>query len=467
MLLTGPLVSEPKHTLSYPSPPSPKKKMSKYGNGVLLKGLPFSVKEEEVKAFFKSIMLPSSSIHIVRYPDGKGCGIGFVELKSKEEVDLALLMDRNHIGPRYVEVSAASLAELQLIKRSAAAGHTPNELYKLASQRPGRGDGGRANGRERSPVRNPKSRFVYLQGIPNDHNYKEVRKFFSGCVIGKNCVSLVRGPNGVFRGDGFVEFLTVEDAQKALERDGCLMNGHPIKVKPSSEEEALRILGGSWSPTHSPPSRRRRDDYVDPPYFEDREGSQARWDDRVAPSDRGGYDTYRSESRPYPLMESPPPPPVPLFPPSEPIRPLLSPSEDYSYGRSRATEPYQRITESRDGYRTPSFMAQRNAHASRSHPSNRLHPRDEVVEHPLRGRREAHAVVRLEGLPFSASVTDVVSFFQGFDVKYDDVRIQCREDGSPSGKAFVTFRSEWLAKSAIRELDRQYIMGRYVELYLV
>ena len=446
-------------------------KMSKYGYSVLLKGLPFSVKEDDVKVFFKSITLPSSSIHIVRYPDGKGCGIGFVELKSQEEVDLALLMDRNHIGPRYVEVSVASLAELQLIRRSAAAGHTPNELYKLASEKPARvGGGGRANGRERSPVRNPKSRFVYIQGIPNDHNYKEVRKFFTGCVIGKNCVSLVRGPNGVFRGDGFVEFLTIEDAQKAVERDGCLMNGHPIKVRPSSEEDALRILGGSWSPTHSPPSRRHREeDYGDHYGEEDRSVGQGRWEGRnaVAADRDDGYDSYRTESRPYPLLESPSRPPLPLFPPNEPIRPLLAPSE-YSYARPRPPEPYQRITESRDGYRTPSFIAQRQAEASHSHPSNRSRPRDDVgVELPLRGRRETPVVVRLEGLPYSATITDIVHFFHGFDVEYDHVRIQCREDGSPSGKAFVTMRSEWLAKSAIRELDRQYIMGRYIEMYLV
>lgn len=452
--------------LRHPSPSPPK--MSKYGYTVLLKGLPFSVKEEDIKAFFKSITLPSSSIHIVRYPDGKGCGIGFVELQSKEELDLALLMDRNHIGARYVEVSVASLAELQLIKRSAAAGHTPNELYKLASEKPARvGGGGRANGRERSPVRTPKSRFVYIQGIPSDHNYKEVRKFFSGCVIGKNCVSLVRGPNGVFRGDGFVEFLTIEDAQKAVERDGSLMNGHPIKVRHSSEEDALRILGGSWSPTYSPPSRRRREeDHRDPYGEEGRSVGQGRWEGRMVPAaDRN--DGYVS-SRPYPLLESPPRPPLPLFPPNEPIQPLLSLSEDYSYARPRPPEPYQRITESRDGYRTPSFIAQRQVQACQAHPSNRPHPRGDVgVDLQSRGRREVPVVVRLEGLPYSATITDVINFFHGFDVEYDHVRIQCREDGSPSGKAFVTMRSDWLAKSAIRELDRQYIMGRYIEMYLV
>lgn len=448
--------------VSDPNSVTPPQKMSKYA--VLLKGLPFSIKEEDVKTFFKSITLPGSSIHIVRYPDGKGCGIGFVELKSQEEVDLALLMDRNHIGPRYVEVSVASLAELQLIKRSAAAGHTPNELYKLASQKSSRG-GGRTNGRERSPVRNPKSRFVYIQGIPNDHNYKEVRKFFSGCIIGKNCVSLVRGPNGVFRGDGFVEFLSVEDAQKALERDGCLMNGHPIKVRASSEEDALQILGGSWSPTHSPPSRRHREDHGDPFGSEGRRLSQARWEDRLGPPDRGNYDTFHSDSQRYPLLESP----LPLFPPTEPARPLLSPSEEYSYGRPHQPEPYQRITESRDGFRTPSFIAQREAlQANHSHPSSRPRPRDNpLMGQSSRGRREVPVIVRLEGLPYSATVTDIVNFFHGFDIEFNDVRIQCREDGSPSGKAFVTMRSEWLAKSAIHELDRHYIMGRYIELYLV
>eukprot|EP00731_Ephydatia_muelleri_P035345 Em0115g13a len=170
--------------------------------------------------------------------------IGFVELKSQEEeVDLALLMDRNHIGP---EVSwrcrSPPWPRLQLIRRSAAAGHTPNELYKLASEKPARvGGGGRANGRERSPVREP----------------------------------------------------------------------HEV---------------------------------------------------------------------------------------------------------SRSVRQRQAIPT----------------------PSNRSRPRDDVgVELPLRGRRETPVVVRLEGLPYSATITDIVHFFHGFDVEYDHVRIQCREDGSPQWEGLL------------------------------
>jgi len=76
-------------------------------------------------------------------------------------------------------------------------------------------------------------------------------------------------------------------------------------------------------------------------------------------------------------------------------------------------------------------------------------------------------VVRVEGLPYDVSVPQILDFFHGYDLNYNDVRIQCRDDGSPSGKAFITFPSDRVAHVAIQQLNRHYINGRYVELILV
>ena len=73
----------------------------------------------------------------------------------------------------------------------------------------------------------------------------------------------------------------------------------------------------------------------------------------------------------------------------------------------------------------------------------------------------------MEGLPYEATIGDILDFFRNYNLTYENVRIQCRDDGSPSGKAFVTFLDADTAKLAARQLNKGYIGGRYVELKLV
>jgi len=76
-------------------------------------------------------------------------------------------------------------------------------------------------------------------------------------------------------------------------------------------------------------------------------------------------------------------------------------------------------------------------------------------------------IVLMEGLPYEATISDILDFFRNYNLTYENVRIQCRDDGSPSGKAFVTFLDADTAKLAARQLNKGYIGGRYVELKLV
>jgi len=76
-------------------------------------------------------------------------------------------------------------------------------------------------------------------------------------------------------------------------------------------------------------------------------------------------------------------------------------------------------------------------------------------------------IVLMEGLPYEATIGDILDFFRNYNLTYENVRIQCRDDGSPSGKAFVTFLDADTAKLAARQLNKGYIGGRYVELKLV
>lgn len=76
-------------------------------------------------------------------------------------------------------------------------------------------------------------------------------------------------------------------------------------------------------------------------------------------------------------------------------------------------------------------------------------------------------IVLMEGLPYETTVSNILDFFHNYNLTYENIRIQCRDDGSPSGKAFVYFLDNDTAKLAVRHLNKGYIGGRYVELKLV
>lgn len=73
--------------------------------------------------------------------------------------------------------------------------------------------------------------------------------------------------------------------------------------------------------------------------------------------------------------------------------------------------------------------------------------------------------VRMRGLPFSASVDDILNFFDGF-WPLPDVVLGKTGDGRASGEAFVPFDSHDIAQVAIEERQKKDLGGRYIELFL-
>ncbi|XP_057500194.1 uncharacterized protein LOC130784364 isoform X2 [Actinidia eriantha] len=73
-------------------------------------------------------------------------------------------------------------------------------------------------------------------------------------------------------------------------------------------------------------------------------------------------------------------------------------------------------------------------------------------------------ILKLRGLPFSVTKSDVVEFFEGFTLTDDKIHIAHRPDGKTTGEAFVEFSSAEESKKAMVK-DRKTIGSRYVELF--
>lgn len=476
----------------------------RHAKGVLLKGMPFATSEEDIQAFFKSISIPSENIRLIKFRDGKGSGLAFVKLRDEEEIERALLMDKNHIGSRYVEVMPSDESELHYLSLQARSGaYAPADLYRMSSVNKQR------SVRDRSPImKRLETQYAYITGIPQGNNYKEVRKFFKGCAICKNGVHLIRGSGREFRGDAYIEFLSTRECEKGLKLDGKLLDGSVVRVEPCTQDELEEAVAlndererrrererGGRTPS---PVRRRLDPYAGYGREVETEDHFRRFMSRglygaresdpllfsqdlypfsrhVDPSDysRSGQYHHSSSTGGYPPL-------------AQSERPFGSQGAGAGYGRSggfgRGGGEYDGRSAGYDsrsgGYsgehsRGGGFSSRADVYDTASRNSS-TYPEDMRMLIPpttpssgLESLSRDRKVVRMEGLPYNITIQDILAFFRGYNLEYECVRIQCRDDGSPSGKAFVTFPSEKVALMAVHGMNNKYLSGRMVELFLV
>lgn len=466
--------------------------------GVLLKGLPFASTEEDIKTFLKPLQIPKENIRLLKYLDGRGTGLAFVRLKDKEEISHALLMDKNHIGDRYVEVAESDESELHQLMLRARSGMPPAELHKVA-----RSNDQYRHKRDRSPIRKRlETRFLYIKGIPPGHTYKEVRKFFSGLLIARNCVHLIKDSRGQFRGDGYVEFSNNVECRKALQWDGRMMDGSVVYLEPCTDEEVEQVReyleetdGGRshsrWKDRTPSPVRRRLDAYAATYGRETASEHEAagdyygRYEERDDPQQR--YDQYDRSydarartsalyANPYSSHDSSYHDPYGTY--SRQVQQLDYPrstsgSIDHYSGSaySHHTQTPSAHPHGERGYLSSHYRVQQAYSGRGGHPEETSISHMRLAPLPLPGVDDSlsreRRVVRMEGLPYNVTISEILAFFRGYTLDYENVRIQCREDGSQSGKAFITFPSEKHARVAVSDHNKRYIGGRFIELFLV
>lgn len=414
--------------------------------GVLLRGLPFNVTIEDIVQFFKSTAhVHKDRIQMIYMYNGKFSGLAFVELHSKEEIKMALLMDRNHIGDRYIDVMEVTEDKLDQIRKGAISGIRRLELHRMCgndgSAVPSTSSGRGIRGRSRSPIlRAPRTRYAYVTGFPQNILYKGVRAFFDGCMIGNGCVHLFRGENEKFRGDGYIEFASSEELKKGLRRNGELYQGtHPITVEPCSEQEVEDMKPYMMGRTR--PTGRSG------PHFEEGHGGYR------ARDDFGGYrhrsDGYRGNGRGK-------------------ERSSRYGSSDY-YQSGREFESIRSVTDRRHedsrkdydvSYTTERYSSYFGGHGNHGNHGHYAPP-------TTSSRDSKNKTLRISGMSSSTNISDVVIFFKNYGVEYENVRIQCYDDGTPNGKAFVTFPSERIASAALHDMSQRPLKGNYIELFPV
>lgn len=96
-------------------------------------------------------------------------------------------------------------------------------------------------------------------------------------------------------------------------------------------------------------------------------------------------------------------------------------------------------------------------------PRAKLSPREKSSEEG-KELEEHTGVLRLRGLPFSATKEDIKDFFKDFSLSENSIHLTANSEGRATGEAFVEFLNAHDSEAAMAK-DRMKIGSRYIELF--
>ena len=73
--------------------------------------------------------------------------------------------------------------------------------------------------------------------------------------------------------------------------------------------------------------------------------------------------------------------------------------------------------------------------------------------------------LRMRGLPFTSTKSDIAEFFKEFDAIPESISLTYRSDGRATGEGYIAFRTPENAKNAMA-LHRNSMGSRYIELFI-
>lgn len=388
------------------------------GYVVRLRGLPWSVGQEEIANFLSGCNVQSVNFTYTR--DGRPSGEAYVELSSDRDVENALAKNQQHMGKRYIEVFRSSQSEMEFVLSKDGP----------SSGGPGNGDG-----------------VVRLRGLPFSCSHEDISRFFSGMQIVANGIALLADQMGRASGEAYVQFASQAIADLALQKHKEKMGTRYVEIFKSSmleAENAIAIQGRYDVPNMGGGGRGgARPSPYDRPNVR---GGMSRGAGAVRGAARGGrggikpltgggggygdsnYGAYGSNGGGGGYNDS----------------------ESYGYGGGYGTYGSRGGS---GGGRGGGMRGGRGGGASAMSAMSAMPEYESSTGHS----------VHMRGLPYSATESDIYQFFAPLNPV--QVVIQYNNDGRPSGEADVDFNSHREAEAAMKK-HKALMDKRYIELFL-
>uniref|UniRef100_A0A915PMY2 RRM domain-containing protein n=1 Tax=Setaria digitata TaxID=48799 RepID=A0A915PMY2_9BILA len=384
-------------------------------NYIRLRGLPFSAKEDDVRAFLRGLEVRSVTFTLTSM--GRASGECYVELVDKLAAEEAKRFDKQEMNNRYIEVFNVTESEVVWMTR--------HNVIRKADQD------------------TPYNFVVRLRGIPFSATNDDVKEFFNGALF--HCISIGSGRCCHRQGAGgspiWGGIRTVRQQTACRDGPGTEQKQHGFELSNNSGRYAFGAYGLVFYQKHEKFSGRLTGWGVTFQYVEVFRSSG----DELEKS-REGHIAPPTSLRSLAAERSFPAPrsePIPLrFATAKlgGIRPYRreeygGPLRNVSIGRPRAVPydvPYGRYSRFQDYNYDDDFDC------------------------------DDPAKIYMRGLPYSANALDIEDFFKPLNCV--EIQLGFNEDRRPSGDACVIFGTVAEARDAMSR-NKQCIGNRYIELF--
>lgn len=181
---------------------------------VRLRGIPFDCNKNDIAKFFSGLEIVPRGIIIACNKVGRRTGEAYVRFKNKEMADKALDKDRQSLGRRYIEIFKSSLKEMRSV----------------------------------TDDRDNDDGCVRLRGLPFDCTEEDIVEFFGELEVLPQGITLVKNHLGRSTGEAYVQFVTKEMADEALDKNLQNMGHRYIEIFRCSVQELHSARVGNRKP---------------------------------------------------------------------------------------------------------------------------------------------------------------------------------------------------------------------------
>uniref|UniRef100_A0A7N9B1F4 Probable RNA-binding protein 19 n=1 Tax=Mastacembelus armatus TaxID=205130 RepID=A0A7N9B1F4_9TELE len=205
---------------------------------VKLRGVPFSVKEQQIREFMTP--LKPAAIRIGRNESGNRTGYVYVDLRSEEEVEKALKKNKDYIGGRYIEVFRvdASAGKGKRDRKDTEIDRNFTRKLKEDEEEEDVAESGR----------------LFIRNLPYTCTEEEVKELFSTHGPLSEVLFPIDNLTKKPKGFAFITYMIPENAVTALAKlDGHIFQGRMLHLLPSTvkkEKTESSDAGGPGSSSY-------------------------------------------------------------------------------------------------------------------------------------------------------------------------------------------------------------------------
>lgn len=308
------------------------------------------------------------------------------------------------------------------------------------------------------------SAVVKLRGLPWSATSQDIISFFDPVPMGEESITFISGKDGRASGEAFV-WLHESNLDQAMSYNKCNLGNRYIEVFESTFEEytaVMREMDGNVTqePSHHTSKTQKRtsgnDDSVTEPVLRVRglpySCTAAELADNLSQFGVAESDVSICITTSGPKIGAPSGEAFIRFDCIE-----------------TATKVFKTQQNASIGTRYMEFFASSEIEIEKRAGHGGVHgyEANRGIDDNLPENRANSGWLRLRGLPYSATVQDVVDFVgQEQHVEESDVTIKIGSDNRPTGEAYVQLDSEDTAEHLMSRLDRKNIGTRFIEVFI-